>query len=647
MTKKIIQKNEIGFTEEVLDTALDDIPLANDTWQLRIDEYADNESNFLYPIIDNYRKFPQSIEDAKNIIDENYDTHVNTLDDTAEFVNDELKNLPTDLSSAYNELKTDFSNIGGTWNSKTAPSDVVSTFAYNLSNISAENYSDLDKLNPTLAGALSVNFDTGYNFNPNISTPNIAFTSNITATNVSPWTGSFDSVVSGVDKLATLGSYYNNLDSLIPEYNENYQYAREKDTVHSNFNNLIDGNLPSQWKTNMQKSIQTAMENTIGEIVNDLGARGVLNSSVTTQALYDIERNAADELARQYQQNIQSVGGLVQNRWQVKEQSLNDQKLVLNEVLGYVVQAIGLKLQAKTQEEEFKLRAKLQDANLNFQADSQNANLNFQVESQNEHLKNQSESQRENLKFQAATQKANLALQSAAHEADNIRAVTSEMAQIFTQQFSNSSNAFTQQTGRDTQKLSAFTDTVNTKTQLYEHILNNDINSVNSQFDILSKTYTTKTDAVMKQIQAMGQSSQIYQSWYQIAKVIADAEWAHNLSHLEQLTRMYQLKLQAVNMWDKSWDNVLSNSARKIALSAAAQEALQQPALRLWNAATGLNQSATGVLVALSNQGTRTQTQSSSGNFLGGVLSAGLTAFAGGWGAGVAGAAFGQKQLTN
>ena len=108
---------------------------------------------------------------------------------------------------------------------------------------------------------------------------------------------------------------------------------------------------------------------------------------------------------------------------------------------------------------------------------------------------------------------------------------------------------------------------------------------------------------------------------------------------------MYQLKLQTVGTLNNTWEGVLANSGRKIALSAAAQEALQQPAMRLWNASTGLNQSATGVLVALSNQGTRTQTQSSSGNFLGGVLSAGLTAFAGGWGMGIGGAAFGQKQI--
>ena len=251
-----------------------------------------------------------------------------------------------------------------------------------------------------------------------------------------------------------------------------------------------------------------------------------------------------------YLQNIQTEGQLVQNRWQVKEQSLNDQKLVLNELWGYMAQAFGLKLQAK------------------------------------------------------------------AHDAENKRAVALALAQIFTQQFSNSSNAFTQQASFDTQDYTALNTGLSSQTQLYQAILNNQSRA--------------SADAM---------------NWYQVAKTFADTQWAHDLAPMEQLIRMYQLRIAAVNTWANTWESVLLNSGRKILLSSATQEALQQPALRMWNAATGLNQSATGVLVALSNQGTRTQTQSSSGNFLGGVLSAGFTAFAGGWGAGVAGAAFGQKQI--
>ena len=431
------------------------------------------------------------------------DQYIHDQNDNAELANRNIKKMPSQLSKKYTTLENNISVIGGAWENQTVPS-AKNYFDYNLSNISTENYKDLDELKPTLVSALNVNFEDA---------------------------------LDGIDKLSTIGSFYNNLDSLIPEYNENYQYARFKDTDHSNFNDLIDGKLPEQWKTNMKDAIKTTLENTIGEVVNDLSSRGVINSSVATQALYDIERNASDEVAKMYLQNIQTEGQLVQNRWQVKEQSLNDQKLVLNELWGYMAQAFGLKLQAK------------------------------------------------------------------AHDAENKRAVALALAQIFTQQFSNSSNAFTQQASFDTQDYTALNTGLSSQTQLYQAILNNQSRA--------------SADAM---------------NWYQVAKAFADTQWAHDLAPMEQLMRMYQLRIAAVNTWANTWESVLANSGRKILLSSATQEALQQPALRMWNAATGLNQSATGVLVALSNQGTRTQTQSSSGNFLGGVLSAGINAFAGGFG---------------
>jgi len=442
------------------------------------------------------------------------DQYIHDQNDNAELANRNIKKMPSQLSKKYTTLENNISVIGGAWENNTVPSAEYKTsesddlvqiknyFDYNLSNISTENYKDLDDLKPTLVSALNVNFEDA---------------------------------LDGIDKLSTIGSFYNNLDSLIPEYNENYQYARFKDTDHSNFNDLIDGKLPEQWKTNMKDAIKTTLENTIGEVVNDLASRGVINSSVATQALYDIERNASDEVAKMYLQNIQTEGQLVQNRWQVKEQSLNE--LVLNELWGYMAQAFGLKLQAK------------------------------------------------------------------AHDAENKRAVALALAQIFTQQFSNSSNAFTQQASFDTQDYTALNTGLSSQTQLYQAILNNQSRA--------------SADAI---------------NWYQVAKTFADTQWAHDLAPMEQLMRMYQLRIAAVNTWANTWESVLSNSGRKILLSSATQEALQQPALRMWNAATGLNQSATGVLVALSNQGTRTQTQSSSGNFLGGVLSAGINAFAGGFG---------------
>ena len=77
---------------------------------------------------------------------------------------------------------------------------------------------------------------------------------------------------------------------------------------------LANGQLPQQYQTNMENSIRSAIQNTMGKSLSNLGNRGILNSSVTTGAMNDIQRNAADEVARQYQSNINQVAGLTQQQ---------------------------------------------------------------------------------------------------------------------------------------------------------------------------------------------------------------------------------------------------------------------------------------------------------------------------------------------
>ena len=106
-----------------------------------------------------------------------------------------------------------------------------------------------------------------------------------------------DGVGDGInDKIS---EHYDNYKDIIPYY---LPYAKRTNDI---LENLQTGAVPADWQSNMEKSINLAMQNTIGKVVNDHASRGGLNSSVTTEALYDIERNAADEVARQYHQNIQ------------------------------------------------------------------------------------------------------------------------------------------------------------------------------------------------------------------------------------------------------------------------------------------------------------------------------------------------------
>ena len=77
------------------------------------------------------------------------------------------------------------------------------------------------------------------------------------------------------------------------------------------YGDLANGNVPSAYQANMENSIQSALNNTMGKTINSLGNRGVLNSSVTSEAMNDIGRNAADTVAQQYQQNINQSADLI------------------------------------------------------------------------------------------------------------------------------------------------------------------------------------------------------------------------------------------------------------------------------------------------------------------------------------------------
>lgn len=73
---------------------------------------------------------------------------------------------------------------------------------------------------------------------------------------------------------------------------------------------LQEGHLPTGYQNAMENSIATALKNTMGQSLNGLAQRGVLNSSVTNTALNDLSKNAADTVAQQYQSNINTVGNL-------------------------------------------------------------------------------------------------------------------------------------------------------------------------------------------------------------------------------------------------------------------------------------------------------------------------------------------------
>ena len=73
---------------------------------------------------------------------------------------------------------------------------------------------------------------------------------------------------------------------------------------------LINGELPQAYQDNMAASVQSGVQNSVGNMINGLGSRGILNSSVTQKGLNDIDKNVSDTMAQQYSNNINTLSGL-------------------------------------------------------------------------------------------------------------------------------------------------------------------------------------------------------------------------------------------------------------------------------------------------------------------------------------------------
>ena len=89
------------------------------------------------------------------------------------------------------------------------------------------------------------------------------------------------------------------------DYNQMNKDAQQQiANAQQSIGNLQQGILPDSYKQNMTDSIKSGVQNTLGSTLNSLGNSGVLNSSVTGSALNDIDKNVANTMAQQYQNNI-------------------------------------------------------------------------------------------------------------------------------------------------------------------------------------------------------------------------------------------------------------------------------------------------------------------------------------------------------
>lgn len=74
--------------------------------------------------------------------------------------------------------------------------------------------------------------------------------------------------------------------------------------------NLAQGQLPQVYTNNMTAAVQSGVQNSLGKLLNDLGNKNVINSSLTNQGMNDISKNVANTMANQFNNNIQTLGNL-------------------------------------------------------------------------------------------------------------------------------------------------------------------------------------------------------------------------------------------------------------------------------------------------------------------------------------------------
>jgi len=80
--------------------------------------------------------------------------------------------------------------------------------------------------------------------------------------------------------------------------------------AQSGVNDLTKGVLPQAYQDNMEASIKNGVTNSMGNLLQDYGSRGVLNSSVTNKGIQGINDAAAQAMSDAYTKNVSALSGL-------------------------------------------------------------------------------------------------------------------------------------------------------------------------------------------------------------------------------------------------------------------------------------------------------------------------------------------------
>ncbi|WP_196592415.1 hypothetical protein [Pectinatus frisingensis] len=98
---------------------------------------------------------------------------------------------------------------------------------------------------------------------------------------------------------STLANNYNNsLSSALSSYS-------------NGMSDVLNGKLSDSYTSNREKALNSELSSTVGSAISGLANRGILNSSVTNNALNNISQNASNALASEYSSDLAQQANLL------------------------------------------------------------------------------------------------------------------------------------------------------------------------------------------------------------------------------------------------------------------------------------------------------------------------------------------------
>lgn len=126
-----------------------------------------------------------------------------------------------------------------------------------------------------------------------------------------------------MDWFANLGPSINSLANIgnsslsnIPQFNYGQMYSDnmgQQQNIQAGFNGLAQGKLPDGWADEQAKAIERSMGNAMGSTMAKWADKGLVNSSLSQKAFGDVSGWAANELQKNYLNNLSAAGSALGN----------------------------------------------------------------------------------------------------------------------------------------------------------------------------------------------------------------------------------------------------------------------------------------------------------------------------------------------